>query len=116
VAEDDDQARKEGATELQRYLDFFVALDKPWQSADYAVYGKGLGEFFAKMSYDVMDQGDALMFGSPERCVQRIKNIKQGLGLSDMLFEVNFGGMTHEKVMKSLERFAKYVLPQVRNV
>jgi hypothetical protein len=33
-----------------------------------------------------------------------------------MLFEVNFGGMTHEKVMKSLERFAKYVLPQVRNV
>jgi len=91
-------------------------LDKPWQSADYAVYGKGLGEFFAKMSYDVMDQGDALMFGSPERCIQRIKNIKQGLGLTDMLFEVNFGGMTHEKVMKSLERFAKYVLPQARNV
>ena len=43
VGEDDAQARKEGATELQRYLDFFVALDKPWQSADYKAYGKGLG-------------------------------------------------------------------------
>lgn len=116
VAEDDAQARKEAAPELDRYLKFFVALDKPWQSADYKVYGKGLGEFFAGMNYDQMDRGDALIFGSPERCVQRIKNIKQGLGLTYMLFEVNFGGMAHEKVMKSLERFSKYVLPHVQTV
>jgi hypothetical protein len=80
------------------------------------VYGKGLGTFFANMSYEVMDKGDALIFGSPERCVQRIKNIKQGLGLTYMLFEVNYGGMTHEKTMQSLERFGKHVLPHVRNV
>ena len=116
VAEDDAQARKEGAAELQQYLDFFVSLDKPWQSKDYEAYGKGLGTFFANMNYDTMDKGDALLFGSPERVVQRLKNIKQGLGLTYVLSEINFGGMAHNKVMKSLERFGKYVLPHVRDL
>jgi hypothetical protein len=62
-----------------------------------------------------MDRGDCFIFGTPERCVQRIKNIKQGLGLTYMLFEVNFGGMAHDKVMTTLERFGKYVLPHVRD-
>jgi alkanesulfonate monooxygenase SsuD/methylene tetrahydromethanopterin reductase-like flavin-dependent oxidoreductase (luciferase family) len=115
-AEDDAQARREAAPELDRYLKFFISLDKPWQSADYKAYGKGLGEIFEQLNYDVMDRGDGMIFGSPERCVQRIKNIKQGLGLTYMLFEVNFGGMAHDKVMKSLERFGKSVLPDVRNV
>ena len=56
------------------------------------------------------------MFGTPERCIQRIKNIKEGLGLTYMLFEVNFGGMAHDKVLRSLERFGKEVLPHVRDV
>jgi natural product biosynthesis luciferase-like monooxygenase protein len=116
VAEDDARARREAASELDRYLKFFIALDKPWQSDAYKAYGKGLGELFAKMNYDTMDRGDCLIFGSPERCVQRIRNIKKGLGLTYMLFEVNFGGMTHEKVMKSLERFGKWVLPEVRDI
>jgi alkanesulfonate monooxygenase SsuD/methylene tetrahydromethanopterin reductase-like flavin-dependent oxidoreductase (luciferase family) len=115
VGEDDAQVRREAGPELDRYLKFFISLDKPWQSADYKAYGKGLGEIFERLSYDVMDQGDCFIFGNPERCVQRIKNIKQGLGLTYMLFEVNYGGMAHEKVMKSLERFAQYVMPHVRN-
>ena len=116
VAEDDAQARREAETELDRYLKFFASLDKPWQSTDYKAYGKGLGDIFSQLNYDVMDKGDGLIFGSPERCVQRIKNIKAGLGLTYMLFEVNFGGMAHDKVLRSLERFGKEVLPHVRDV
>ncbi len=63
-----------------------------------------------------LDKGDGLMFGTPERCIQRIKNIKAGLGITHMLFEVNFGGMAHDKVLRSLERFGKYVLPHVRDI
>jgi alkanesulfonate monooxygenase SsuD/methylene tetrahydromethanopterin reductase-like flavin-dependent oxidoreductase (luciferase family) len=114
VGEDDARVRQEAWPELDRYLKFFVSLDKPWQSTDYQVYGKGLGEIFSQLNYDVMDKGDCFIFGSPERCIQRIKNIQQGLGLTYLLLEVNYGGMTHEKVMQSLERFGKYVLPAVR--
>ena len=116
IAEDDGQARREAETELDRYLKFFAGLDKPWESTQYKAYGKGLGDIFSQLTYDTMDKGDGLIFGSPERCVQRIKNIKEGLGLTYMLLEVNFGGMAQDKILRSLERFAKDVLPHVRNL
>lgn len=116
VAEDDEQARREAATELERYFKFFASLDKPWQSDEYKAYGKGLGDIFSQLNYDVLDKGDGLMFGTPERCIQRIKHIKAGLGITYMLFEVNFGGMAHDKVLRSLERFGKEVLPNVRDI
>lgn len=61
-----------------------------------------------------MDKGDGIIFGSPERVVQRIKNIKEGLGLTYILLEVNFGGMAYDKVIRSIELFGKEVIPHVR--
>jgi len=114
VGATDASVRKEAETELSRYLKFFGSLDAPWESSQYAAYGKGLTEIFSRLDYDIMDAGDGIIFGSPERIVERIHNIKEGLNLTYMLLEVNFGGMAHAKVLRSLERFGEDVLPHVQ--
>lgn len=116
VGEDDSRVKDEAGGELNRYLRFFGSLDKPWNSADYKAYGKGLTDLFKQLNYDVMDTGDGIIFGSPERVVQRIRNIKAGLGLTYMLLEVNFGAMAYEKVIRSIELFGKHVIPHVRDL
>ncbi len=116
VGEDDSRTQQDAGGELMRYLQFFGSLDKPWNSDDYKAYGKGLADVFSQLNYDVMDKGDGIIFGSPERVVQRIKNIKEGLGLTYILLEVNFGGMAYDKVVRSIELFGKEVMPHVRDL
>ena len=62
---------------------------------------------------DELDAGDCIIFGSLERCVQRLKRAQADYGLTYVIFEVNFGGLPHDKVLQSLERFAKNVMPYV---
>jgi alkanesulfonate monooxygenase SsuD/methylene tetrahydromethanopterin reductase-like flavin-dependent oxidoreductase (luciferase family) len=61
----------------------------------------------------LLDASDCIIFGSPERCVQRLKRAQEDYGLTYVIFEVNFGGLPHAKVLQSLERFAKEVMPHV---
>jgi hypothetical protein len=52
----------------------------------------------------------------------RTKRVRLGTGVSLIplhhpihIFEVAQGGVPHDKVMQSLERFAKHVMPAFRN-
>ena len=66
------------------------------------------------VTYEDLDKGDCIIFGSPERCIQRLTRAQADFGLSYPVFEVNFGGFPHKEAMKSLEMFAKYVMPALR--
>ena len=53
-----------------------------------------------------------VIFGDPDQCVERIQEI-QAMGITNVSLLANFGGLEHDKIMASLERFGREVLPRV---
>jgi alkanesulfonate monooxygenase SsuD/methylene tetrahydromethanopterin reductase-like flavin-dependent oxidoreductase (luciferase family) len=117
VDETDEKAHAQAKGHYLRYLQFFGALEQKvsFQGADYKEYKGGLSKMLGPVTYDDLDKGDCIIFGSPERCIQRLKRAQADFGLSYPVFEVNFGGFPHKEAMKSLEMFAKYVMPALRS-
>jgi alkanesulfonate monooxygenase SsuD/methylene tetrahydromethanopterin reductase-like flavin-dependent oxidoreductase (luciferase family) len=99
-----------------QYLRFFGSLDRKaaFQSKDYEVYKGGLTQVMGSATYEDMDNADCMIFGSPERCIRRLQRAEKDYRLTYPIFEVNFGGFAHEQVMRSMERFAKEVMPHLR--
>ena len=116
VAETDDAAHALAKGHYLKYLQFFGALEQKvsFQSADYKEYKGGLSKMLGPVTYEDLDKGDCIIFGSPERCIQRLKRAQADFGLSYPVFEVNFGGLPHQETMKSLEMLAKHVMPALR--
>ena len=115
VAEADAEAHAFAGKHFGQYWKFFSSLDKQaFKSADYQEYKGGLSKLFGNASYEELDQADCMIFGTPERCVQRLKRAEQDYGLTYCTFEVNFGGLPHKEAMKSMEKFAKHVMPHFK--
>jgi alkanesulfonate monooxygenase SsuD/methylene tetrahydromethanopterin reductase-like flavin-dependent oxidoreductase (luciferase family) len=114
VADSDEAAHATARKHWERYWAFFAALDQKgsWGTSDYKEYKGGLSRLFGGAKYEDLDAGDCMIFGTPERCVKRLKRAQADFGLTYPIFEVNFGGFPHKEIMHSLEKFAKYVMPQ----
>lgn len=54
-------------------------------------------------------------YGTPERVVERIKQYVARAGTNHWLAEMKFGGMPHDKAMKSMELFARHVMPALKD-
>lgn len=116
VAETDEAAHTLAKKHYLQYLTFFAGLDRKaaFQSADYKEYKGGLSRGLGSVSYEALDKGDCIIFGSPDTCIQRLQRAQVDFGLTYPIFEVNFGGLAHQDTMKSLELFAKYVMPKLK--
>ena len=53
-------------------------------------------------------------FGTPEECVQRIARLRDEHGIGYFGASMSFGHMEHTKVMRSMELFAREVMPKFR--
>lgn len=53
-------------------------------------------------------------YGTPDRVIERIKQYAQRAGTNHWLAEMKFGGMSHDKAMRSMELFARRVMPALR--
>ena len=51
-------------------------------------------------------------FGTPEHCVQRIAKLRDEHGIGYFGASMSFGSMEHSRVMRSMELFAKEVMPR----
>jgi alkanesulfonate monooxygenase SsuD/methylene tetrahydromethanopterin reductase-like flavin-dependent oxidoreductase (luciferase family) len=60
--------------------------------------------------YDLLVQKNLIAFGSPEDVIRVARGYEQA-GLTDFLAITNFGGLTHAKVLRSMELMARHVLP-----
>lgn len=92
-------------------LRYMAAAAEPNQqdaySKDYSNYA-GLGKLFSSIDYDFL-YPDRVVFGDSDSCIERIHQI-EALGATHISFVVNFGGIAHSSVMKSLELFGKNVI------
>ena len=53
-------------------------------------------------------------FGTPEECVRRIRRLQEEHNIQYFGANMGFGGLAHSKVMRSMELFAKEVMPHFR--
>ena len=54
------------------------------------------------------------MFGTPDDCVRRIRQLQQEHNIQYFGANMAFGKMPHSQVMRSMELFAREVMPHFR--
>ena len=110
-----EEARIHGGEYALQYFKFFGALDArelhSASSRDYAQYQGGVSQIFKDRTYEDLEQARLLMIGDPETLIERIRWSQEYYGANYLIFEVAQGGEPHQYAMRSLERFAKYVMP-----
>ena len=58
---------------------------------------------------------DRLAYGTPDMVVERLKHLRDALGLSGVVIEPNVGGgIAREQVLRSVRLFAQEVAPKLR--
>jgi alkanesulfonate monooxygenase SsuD/methylene tetrahydromethanopterin reductase-like flavin-dependent oxidoreductase (luciferase family) len=53
------------------------------------------------------------VIGTPDTCIRQIKRLKQEVGISHFNCNFWFGDLEHSRVLRSMERFSKEVMPAV---
>jgi len=54
------------------------------------------------------------VFGGPETCTRILKRIIETVGPTHIGLVFHFGGLSQDRVLKSMERFARQVMPALR--
>lgn len=93
VAETREQAVEDAKEHLNLYLDT-------------RLYGKSA-------KFEDLEAREQLLIGSPEDVIKRLKEYQE-VGCNEVMMLMNFGGMPHEKVLKSIELTARQVMPAFR--
>lgn len=109
VAESDEQARVEAVEPWHRWRSFALAelgLD-PSKGAAYE-------ERFRHLSYDSMAANSHALFGGPETCVRHLQRIRDVVKPTHIGLAFHFGGLGQDKILKSMERFSRFVMPAFR--
>lgn len=112
--EDPKEARATGEALVNRYFRFTGRLERRGglhTAADYQHYHGSLASFFKGKSYDELDRERLFMIGDPERLIERIRWAADTYGATYLLLACFQGGISHDQCVRSLERFAKYVMP-----
>jgi alkanesulfonate monooxygenase SsuD/methylene tetrahydromethanopterin reductase-like flavin-dependent oxidoreductase (luciferase family) len=80
--------------------------------SSYEAYPDAAKRLSAVTEDEVWEHGSC--FGSPERVATMLKRYLGRTGMNHIALEMRIGGLEHKKVMRSMELFAKHVMPEVR--
>ena len=106
-----DEAKEEPRAALMRYLGQFAESTRDAQHSEAYVGYDGLSEALTKFDYDTFLYPKRVLFGDPDQCVTRIRELEV-MGVTNVGMVIDFGGLAKDKIFASLERFRKYVLPK----
>jgi alkanesulfonate monooxygenase SsuD/methylene tetrahydromethanopterin reductase-like flavin-dependent oxidoreductase (luciferase family) len=116
VAPTSREAREEGRAYMERYLHNFRASARAWtgrQSGQYKAYS-GLEQTLEEITYErVLDETRAII-GDPEDAARQIAYVRDTFGDVHASFQINFGVMEEARARRSIELFAREVLPRFR--
>jgi natural product biosynthesis luciferase-like monooxygenase protein len=106
-----EKAKQEPRGALMRYLGQFSESTREAEHSEAYVGYDGLSEALAKFDYETFLYPKRVLFGDPDQCVARIREL-EALGVTNVAMVVDFGGLRREQIFASLERFRKYVMPR----
>ncbi|MBX6378685.1 MAG: LLM class flavin-dependent oxidoreductase [Clostridia bacterium] len=67
----------------------------------------------AKVTYDQVFEHGAI-FATPEDAIKKLTVLRDVVGVTNFIVWANFGGIDHRLALRSLERFARHVMPAFR--
>ena len=70
------------------------------------------GAAVAHNPFDTDIQRDSVIFGGPDTCVAMLRRVQE-LGVENVIFFVNMVKLPHDRIMQSLELFAREVMPRL---
>lgn len=109
VGESDAEARTDVIDHWNRWRGF--ALEALGLGPD---KGEAYRRVVGHLDYDAMVRDSRGVFGGPETCVRILKRIIETVGATHIGLTFHFGGLSQEKVLRSMARFARHVIPAVR--
>jgi alkanesulfonate monooxygenase SsuD/methylene tetrahydromethanopterin reductase-like flavin-dependent oxidoreductase (luciferase family) len=71
-----------------------------------------MAEKLAKVTWDDLVR-ETLAFGSPDTVARHIEHMRR-LGVGQVLCWMNFGGLPQDRIRRSMELFAREVMPRFR--
>src|SRR5437660_1546657 len=74
---------------------------------------RALAERFAKVTWEGL-VAETLAFGSPDTVARHIETMRD-MGVGHVMCWMNFGGLPQDKIRRSMELFAKEVMPRFRD-
>jgi natural product biosynthesis luciferase-like monooxygenase protein len=117
VADSEPRARREPEGSAMWYFETIARLIAPEPAA--ACVSPGY-DFYARarrhletVEYDKLYR-DVLLFGDVERVTERIRFLRDELGVTYLLCWMNFGGLASDLARDSIRRFAEKVMPRFR--
>jgi natural product biosynthesis luciferase-like monooxygenase protein len=115
VDETTELARRKWEGHYMRYLRFVASLLPSPEEISGAQYEswKRFAENLRRVTFEQM-YPERVLCGTPAQCVERIAKLQEELGITHFHAYMNLGGLEHREVMRSMERFAKYVMPHFR--
>jgi natural product biosynthesis luciferase-like monooxygenase protein len=109
IGESDAQARSEVLEHWNRWREF---------AAEALGLDPSKGEAYQKivrhLDYDAMTSENRGVFGGPDTCARILKTIIKVVGATHIGLTFHFGGLNQEKVLQSMGRFARQVMPALR--
>jgi alkanesulfonate monooxygenase SsuD/methylene tetrahydromethanopterin reductase-like flavin-dependent oxidoreductase (luciferase family) len=107
------KAHEEARPFMERYLTNFRAHAKAWtgrQSGQYTPYS-ALEQMLHDITYErVLDETRAII-GDPDDVARQLTRVRDTFGEVYPSFQVNFGTMDKARARRSLELFARHVMP-----
>ena len=110
VGDSDAQARAEVLAPWNRWREFaFEAMHLDPSK------GEPYQKMFNHLDYDAMILDHRGVFGGPDTCARILKGIIETVRTTHIGLVFHFGGLGQDKVLKSMERFARFVMPVLKD-
>jgi alkanesulfonate monooxygenase SsuD/methylene tetrahydromethanopterin reductase-like flavin-dependent oxidoreductase (luciferase family) len=116
VAPTDEEA-KEAAPHAVWFYHLLATLlpgapGRPAPPSGYENYPRDPSVLAGVTEEDVWERGTC--FGSPDRVIELMKRYMHKAGATSFMNQMRIGGLDHSKVMRSMELYAKHVMPALR--
>jgi alkanesulfonate monooxygenase SsuD/methylene tetrahydromethanopterin reductase-like flavin-dependent oxidoreductase (luciferase family) len=111
VAENQREAENDPEPHVMYYYDVLGGLLSGEFPESYQRYGESRRRM-GTLTYDTIRQERAI-FGEPSYCLERLQQIREMLGVQQIMAWMNIGGMPHDKVLRSMRLFAERVMPEL---
>jgi alkanesulfonate monooxygenase SsuD/methylene tetrahydromethanopterin reductase-like flavin-dependent oxidoreductase (luciferase family) len=109
VADHQRQAEAEPEPHVMYYYSVLGGLLSGEFPESYQRYGESRRRL-GTLTYDAIRRERAI-FGEPSYCLERLHQIREALGVQQIMAWMNIGGLPHDKVIRSMRLFAERVLP-----
>lgn len=111
VAETTAAAEREARDAIMRYFMTFGRQTVEIRTQDVSKQYEYYRQPPTEVTYEQLLKG-ALIFGDPDYVTAKIRQQQEKEGFNSLICWLNFGGLDHQKVLKSMDLFAKQVMPR----